>query len=97
MRDQKPIHYIPYNKDNTPGFYTFTEAYKHWCRSTSFRAMTAWDHWYLLNMWLLEDIEEERKHPPCPDCSLPMTEDGECVACETGEWLFTAPDVIQSK
>lgn len=94
MRHNTKIHYIPYNKDNTPGFCTFVEAYKYWCRSDgkyAVKGATAWDHWYLINMFACDDAAEAAADPKveCPDCSLLMSVDGECTACESREWLFT--------
>jgi hypothetical protein len=91
MRDRDKIHYIPFTPDNTPGYFTFTEAYKYWCRAEGFRGASPWDHWYLLNMWACDDAAEAAADPKveCPDCSLLMSADGECAACESREWLFT--------
>lgn len=87
------IHDIPFTPQNTEGFYTFAEAYKHWCRNESnggFRCETPWGHWYVLNMWLHEAAEEEARHPDCPDCGLPMSDTtGVCHQCDAGTWLYT--------
>ena len=87
----KGIHEIPFSPANTPGFYTFVEAYKDWCRrrrapaAERFHGETPWGHWYILNMWLCE----ESHIVPCPDCSLPMSDEtGICSSCEEGSWSF---------
>ena len=84
MRHNEKIHYIPYTPENTPGYFTFTEAYKYWCRAENFRGASPWDHWYLLNLWAYDDAAWS----DCPECSLPVFEGEACKACEKGEWLF---------
>lgn len=54
-----------------------------------FRGLTPAAHWHLLNMEEHEVwVAEMDALPPCPDCALPMSEDGECPHCETGVWSY---------
>ena len=82
------IHAIPYNRHNTPGFYTFVEALKSWSKAgpDGFRGVTSWDHWHVMNMWLYE--EEELQHSACPDCDLYMDADGACRHCDQRSWTY---------
>ncbi len=84
-----PIHRIPFTPENTPGFVTFSEAYRCWARKTpGLRAATPWEHWHLLNLFQSDDNAAAAAHPPCPHCSLP-TDNETCSSCQRGRWLFT--------
>ena len=87
VRHNDKIHEILYTPENTPGYFTFAEAYKRWCRSdgkVGVRGANAWDHWWLLNFFAYEDAAWS----DCPECSLPVFEGEGCSACENREWLF---------